>query len=227
MTRPRRRRGEWEPPPPARGQDTTSSPLHEERLDAVVAQLVASGARSVIDLGCGSGSLLARLLPDPRFTRLVGIDSSAPALAAAEQRLAHLPGAAGGRLSLEHASLTSMEPPAERFHAATLVESIEHVDPTRLSTVERLVFERMRPAAVVLTTPNRDYNPLYGIADGEYRHADHRFEWSAARFRRWAGGVAERHHYGVEFVDVGPAHAWLGSPTQMAVFRRGGAAAAS
>jgi len=223
----RRERGVPRFTPPARGQDTTNSPLHEERLDAVVAQLVAGRARSVVDLGCGSGSLLARLLPDARFTRLVGIDNSATALASAEQRLAHLPGAAGGRLSLEHATLTSMDPPAERFDAATLVEAIEHIDPTRLSAVERLVFERMRPTAVVLTTPNRDYNPLYGIADGEHRHPDHRFEWSAARFRRWAGGVAERHHYGVAFVNVGPAHAWLGSPTQMAVFRRGGAAAGS
>ena len=209
---------------PALGHGRTSTVLHEERLRAVVAQLVDSGARSVIDLGCGAGSLLRRLMADPRFTRLVGVDCSAVALGEAERLLAGLPGADGDRLSLEHGSLTDMEPPAERFDAATLVETIEHIEPTRLSSVERLVFEALAPPLVVLTTPNRDYNPLYGFAEGEYRHPDHRFEWSAPRFRRWAEGVAGRHGYRAAFVDVGPTHAWLGPASQMGVFRREGGA---
>ena len=205
---------------PPLGHGRTSTVLHEERLRAVVEQLVDGGARSVIDLGCGSGSLLLRLMLDPRFTRLVGVDSSAGALREAEGLLAGLPGADGERLSLEHASLTDMDPPAERFDAATLVETIEHIEPTRLSSVERLVFEKLAPSLVVLTTPNHDYNPLYGFAEGEYRHPDHRFEWAGPRFRKWADGVADRHGYRTAFVDVGPVHARLGSPSQMAVFRR-------
>lgn len=220
----RAERSGFEPTAPALGHGRTSTVLHEERLSAVVEQLVAGGARSVIDLGCGSGSLLRRLMADPRFTRLVGVDSSAVALGEAERLLSGLPGADGERLSLEHGSLTDMEPPAERFDAATLVETIEHIEPTRLSSVERLVFEALAPPLVVLTTPNRDYNPLYGFAEGEYRHPDHRFEWSGPRFRRWAEGVADRHGYRAAFVDVGPTHAWLGPPSQMAVFRREAAA---
>ena len=48
------------------------------------------------------------------------------------------------------------------------------------------------------------------------RHGDHRFEWTREEFRAWAGGVAERHGYGVEFVPVGPDDPEVGPPTQMA-----------
>ena len=51
-----------------------TSALHEERLDTVVRHLLGSGASSVLDLGCGPGELLLRLVQQPQFTRIIGID---------------------------------------------------------------------------------------------------------------------------------------------------------
>ncbi len=48
--------------------------LNERRLDAVVAALKTSGAARVLDLGCGEGKLLRRLLSDHHFTEIVGMD---------------------------------------------------------------------------------------------------------------------------------------------------------
>jgi hypothetical protein len=56
---------------------------------------------------------------------------------------------------------------------------------------------------------------------GQFRHPDHRFEWSRAEFQTWATGVAEKHGYAVRFLAVGPEDATVGSPTQMGVFERG------
>jgi small RNA 2'-O-methyltransferase len=207
-------------PLPLRGHGDETSVLHEERLDAVVAALRESGAATVVDLGCGSGSLLLRLALDPRFERIAGADTSARALQTAESRL----GAAGAteRVELVHASLTDLPPGLTDFDAATLVETIEHIDPGALSQMERAVFGPLRPRVVVVTTPNADYNVLYGMEPGERRHVDHRFEWGRARFARWAGGVAERRGYSVDLRDVGPPDVLHGSPTQLALFRWAG-----
>jgi small RNA 2'-O-methyltransferase len=207
-------------PLPLRGHGSETSALHEERLDAVVAALRESGTATVVDLGCGSGSLLLRLALDPRFERIAGADTSAGALQTAESRLSAA--GAADRVTLVHASLTNLPPAIDGFDAATLVETIEHIDPGALSQVEQAVFGALRPGTVVVTTPNADYNVLYGMQPGERRHADHRFEWGRARFARWATGVAERHGYMVDIRDVGPPEALHGSPTQLALFRWAG-----
>lgn len=106
------------------------------------------------------------------------------------------------------------------FDAAALVETIEHVDAHRLSSVERAVFGSYRPGTVVMTTPNSEYNPIHGAHGGSFRHPDHRFEWTRAKFRDWARGVAARNGYRVAFGDIGEPDAELGSSTQMAVFTR-------
>jgi len=204
---------------PPRGHEETSSPLHEERLDAVVARLLEGDPATVLDLGCGSGSLLRRLIAEEGLERIVGVDTSLEALRRAERQLAQEGKRADRRISLIHASLEEVDERLAGFDAAALVETIEHIDPARLSVVERAVFSGMRPGTLVLTTPNREYNARYGMAEGELRHADHHFEWTREKFCSWATGVAGRNGYAVMFEDVGPLDPVLGSPTQMAVFR--------
>ncbi len=62
-------------------------PLVALRREAVVETLRDAGARRVVDLGCGEGSLLRALLADPAFTEILGVDVSARALELAERRL--------------------------------------------------------------------------------------------------------------------------------------------
>lgn len=193
-----------------------ASPLHAERLDTVAAHIIASGARSVLDLGCGPGELLARLAPLPQFERIVGIDIGVAELEAAHAALAATP----SRVELLQASFADPALPLGGFDLAALVETIEHIDPQRLGEVERAVFASYRPRQVLVTTPNQEFNVLHGMRPGARRHPDHRFEWSRERFRRWARGVAARHGYRVGFFDIGEADAELGASTQMARFER-------
>jgi hypothetical protein len=98
---------------------------------------------------------------------------------------------------------------------------IEHLDAPRLSSFARVVFEQARPSTVVVTTPNGEYNARFdGLPAGQFRHRDHRFEWTRRELENWAGEVARRFGYGVRFVPVGPDDRELGAPTQMAVFER-------
>src|SRR5262249_18860075 len=48
--------------------------LHEQRLGRVAEVLKACGARRVVDLGCGSGKLLKRLLAEKQFNQILGVD---------------------------------------------------------------------------------------------------------------------------------------------------------
>lgn len=62
-------------------------PLVTFRHEAVLAALAHSGATRVLDLGCGSGTLLLRLMADRRYTEIVGADVSSVNLQIAERRL--------------------------------------------------------------------------------------------------------------------------------------------
>jgi 3' terminal RNA ribose 2'-O-methyltransferase Hen1 len=201
--------------------DLASEPdaLQELRLDAVAGRLRDCGARSVLDLGCGSGELVARLAAEARFERIVGVDHSPSILTTARELLG--PAAVdGARVRLLCASFTAADDRLAGFDAAALIETLEHVDPGRLALVERAVFAGYRPRTVIVTTPNREYNPRYGLAAGAMRHPDHRFEWGRARFARWARGVGARNGYAVTFAGIGAADERYGCPTQMALFRQ-------
>lgn len=197
--------------------------LNEQRLGAVVAALRASRARRVLDLGCGAGSLVRELLNDKQFEEIVGMDVSIRTLEAAQRRLEldRLPANQANRMKLIHGSLMYRDKRLEGFDAAAVVEVVEHLDPPRLSAFERVLFEFAKPQTVVLTTPNREYNATWQtLPAGQFRHPDHRFEWSRTEFQGWATGVAERFGYAVQFVPVGPEDECVGAPTQMAVFQR-------
>ncbi len=198
--------------------------LHEQRHDAVLAALRASGARSVLDLGCGEGRLLQALLNDPSFDRIIGMDVSHRTLERAAQRLNldRLPDRQRQRISLLHGSLIYRDRRLDGHDAATVVEVIEHLNPERLGAFERVLFDFARPTTVVLTTPNVEYNVTWeSLPAGGYRHRDHRFEWTRAEFQAWATGVAERFGYVVRFLPVGLEHPAFGPPSQMGVFSRG------
>ena len=196
--------------------------LRDQRLGAVQAALRASGARRVLDLGCGAGALLQRLVRED-YELVVGADVSVRALEQAARRL-DLDGmhdAQRARINLLHSPLTYRDKRLAGFDAAVLVEVIEHFDPARLAACEQNVFGSARPGTVVVTTPNAEYNVRWEtLPAGQFRHPDHRFEWTRPEFAAWAHGVAGRHGYGVRHLPVGPEDPEVGSPTQMAVFSR-------
>ena len=210
------------------GGTAPRSPLAQQRRDAVLAVLRDTvlrehAAARVADLGCGEGSLVALLLREPSVARVLGVDVSHRALERTAQRLHTdtMPERQRDRVDLLQSSLTYADTRLAGLDAAVLMEVIEHVDPPRLAALEQTVFGSARPATVVVTTPNAEYNARFtDLRPGAFRHPDHRFEWTRPQFRDWAAGVAGRRGYQVRFLPVGSEDPRVGPPTQLAVFTR-------
>jgi 3' terminal RNA ribose 2'-O-methyltransferase Hen1 len=199
------------------------TPLAQLRKQAVIEQLRLLGASTIVDLGCGEGALLRELVPDPRFAKVLGVEVSHRALAAAARRLNldRMSDSQRARLELIQSSAVYRDDRLSGFDALVLMEVIEHVDPARLPALEQAVFGHARPGSVLVTTPNAEYNVHYeSLAPGQMRHRDHRFEWTRAEFAAWAETTAAAHGYTVGYVAVGESDPVLGAPTQMAVFGR-------
>jgi len=197
-------------------------PLAEQRRRAVLAALAESAPTRVLDLGCGSGALMADLVKEKRYAEIVGVDVSPHVLRLAERRLRldRLPQRQRDRVRLWQSALTYTDDRLVGFDAAVLMEVIEHVDPPRLPAVAASVLGHARPARVIVTTPNIEYNVRFPTMTSPLRHADHRFEWSRAEFAAWCADAAGRYGYRVEQRGVGDVDPEVGPPTQMAVFTR-------
>ena len=195
--------------------------LNQQRYDAVLGAIRESGAKSVLDLGCGEGKLLKQLLEEKQLEKIVGMDVSIRSLEIASRRLRleRLTERQRSRIELIHGSLIYRDKRLNGYDAAIVVEVIEHLDPDRLVALERVIFEFARPKTVVVTTPNQEYNSVWeSLPSGAFRHADHRFEWNRSQFGTWSESICNRYGYRVRLLPVGPVDTDRGSPTQMGVF---------
>ncbi len=209
---PRKRRSN------ARSASTSSA--SPRSIDAVS----ASGARRVLDLGCGQGKLTGALLKLSSIDHVVGLDVSHRSLEIAARRL-HLDTMAprqraAGRAAPRVAHLP--RPPSRgvrsrghrRSHRASRPVPPGQLRASACSrTPSRRTSSSRRPTSST-TCASRRCRPA------RLRHRDHRFEWTRAEFESWADGVARRHGYEVRLSGIGPADDEVGPPTQMAVFTR-------
>lgn len=91
---------------------------YEAYLEKILETLKGIGFKSLIDIGCGDGRLLAELSKDPEV-RLVGTDFSEKALAFA-------------RAFSPSVTFQRDIPSGETFDAFTLIEVLEHIPPEEI-----------------------------------------------------------------------------------------------
>ena len=207
-------------------EDVTMEPViraHDLRLQAVLQELLDSGSKRVVDLGCGEGKLLKLMMGEKQFEFILGVDVSYRSLEIAKDKLKmdRLPTKQQQRIELIQGALTYRDKRIEGFEAATLVEVIEHLDEPRLASLERVVFEFAKPRLIIVTTPNSEYNIKFpNFEQGQMRHADHRFEWNREQFKSWGNGLSEKYGYSVIYKAIGEEDQEVGALTQMALFTK-------
>jgi 3' terminal RNA ribose 2'-O-methyltransferase Hen1 len=192
--------------------DTSSvaSALDDARMDAIIATLRAASVHSVIDLGCGDGKLLSRLVREKALTRIVGLDVSSRMLdaSAARMKLDRRVGKKSERIELFHGSLFCKDSRLRGFDAAVLADVIQFVDSYRLADVERVVFDHAGPATVVVL--------MNGLAGDASTLKEAARGWSTNKFDAWASSVSHARGYRLGLTSIGSAS----SGARMAVFSR-------
>ncbi len=200
-------------------QDTQISELHETRHQWLLDFVVATGVDKLAELGCGSGRLLWKILQHTDCL-VTGVDDSGLSMMQARDNLAAFLTGESPRATLRVGSYLNALADLQAMPLVIMTETIEHILPTDLSRVEHNVFSNMSAKQVVMTTPNAEFNVVYGLAPGQYRDPDHKFEWSRQKFRQWSHGIASRNGYQISFAGIGEHEPGLGQPTQVAIFTK-------
>ncbi|MDT8311709.1 MAG: methyltransferase domain-containing protein [Methylophaga sp.] len=203
-------------------QDTQISELHEARHQWLLDYVIASGVDGLAELGCGSGRLLWKILQHTDC-RVTGVDDSGLSMMQARDNLRPFLIGEPPRATLRVSSYLDVLADLQAMPLIIMTETIEHIMPTDLSRVEHNVFGNMAPKQLVMTTPNVEFNVVYGLAAGRFRDPDHKFEWPRQKFQQWSQGVASRNGYQVRFTGIGDYEPGLGQPTQVAIFAKNAA----
>lgn len=141
-------------------------------------------ARSVVDAGCGSGRLAEALVKDGVF-EVSAFDCAPKAVFTAKKFLA-------GKANVSFSSLMYYDPHFRGKDSICLQEVIEHMTPWRLEKAKELIFGSYEPKFVLMTTPNRAYNTVFGLAPTEFRHGDHKFEFLESEAMEFGNKVVEK-----------------------------------
>ena len=152
-------------------------PLSQQRVNFILSILEEKNVRSFADIGCGRRARLvaAALIEKPgQFNRIVGVEPDDESVESALRSLDNLPVRhffSGTAVELRHGraektdlSFAHATPGQIPLDAVVMQEVVEHLDPGPLKLIGPAILGGMRPVLVVITTPNRDVNPLLYFA---------------------------------------------------------------
>jgi 2-polyprenyl-3-methyl-5-hydroxy-6-metoxy-1,4-benzoquinol methylase len=156
-------------------------------LHAVDDAVTEVGPASVLDVGCGEGTVterIARLLPD---AGVVGLDVADPRLVREwEER-------AGGNLVFHAGSAYSLPYPDRAFELVCALEVLEHLERPAAGLAE---LARVASRGLVVSVPREPLWRVLNVASGRYVRAlgntpGHVNHWSRMDFVRFAARAGE------------------------------------
>lgn len=134
------------------GYDEVSALRQSQDLDWVLS-LAPAAPRSIADLGCGTGALLAAAHERwPRLERAVGIDGAPTRVAEARERL-------GDRAEIRHGDLLELPPGGERFELVVSTSVLHWLYPDEQRTLAWVAAQLTADGAFLLTTHHPHVGP--------------------------------------------------------------------
>ncbi|XP_048229208.1 small RNA 2'-O-methyltransferase isoform X1 [Ricinus communis] len=232
-----------EPPEERMEQALFSPPLSKQRVEYALQHIKKSCATTLVDFGCGSGSLLDSLLDySTSLEKVVGVDISQKSLSRAAKILHTKLSSTNSDSGIKSAvlyggSIIDFDSRLCGFDIGTCLEVIEHMEEEQACLFGNVALGYFHPKILIVSTPNYEYNVILqrsSLTNQEedpdektesqsckFRNHDHRFEWTREQFNSWATELARQHNYNVEFSGVGgSADVEPGFASQIAVFTR-------
>jgi 3' terminal RNA ribose 2'-O-methyltransferase Hen1 len=222
-------------------QSTTAKPQgpSKVRLAAVLEELAAAGAKSVVEFCCGDGKLLLRLRQTEQFEWIVGVDVSLETLKLARERFNKAFKELPDNLTLIQGAPTYFDSNLTGIEAAVCQDVFERLNAWKLPVFEKILFGALHPATVILTAAIKDggvkgappvdgklptggSQPVDGAlpADGDPPLQDGGFEWTSADFARWTQAVSSAYGYAATVKKLADKDPRTGRRSQMGVFKK-------
>ncbi|MBM4761305.1 3' terminal RNA ribose 2'-O-methyltransferase Hen1 [Bacillus sp. B15-48] len=193
--------------------------LNQLRYEAIVEKISSLPLKQrIVDLGSGEGKLSVRLGTIKGVKEILAVEPSESAQLKAMERFEKA-GKHGDYL-LPTPIMGSLFYYDERLLNADVIilcEVIEHIDEHRLQGIMKMILGEYEPKALIVTTPNQEYNAVYDLNEN-MRHLDHRFEWTRSEFKSKCEEWIQNFPYTTKFEGIGQEHEEFGHPTQMCTF---------
>lgn len=154
-------------------------------VDLAVARVMASGTMTVLDIGCGTGNTIERLLEEHPCLRVVGVDGSASMLGRARRKLQ--PQISKGHVQLVQADVMGFvrEQPAASYDRIILMNVLYAVRDR--GELWRECLRLLKPSgAIVVTTSDRG-----GSRSIVAEHLRHDHWWRLVKPRLLATGIID------------------------------------
>jgi len=195
--------------------------LNELRYDKIIEKINQFNYKeSIVDLGSGEGKLAERLGFISGVKEILAVEPSQSASLKALRRFEKVEPKPDFIMPKQIlGSLFYYDERLKNKDIIILCEVIEHIDEYRLPKIMQTILQDYRPKLLLITTPNQEYNKVYGMGEG-YRHPDHRFEWTREEFVQWCQMQNENQDYELTFDGIGEEDKIHGFPTQMCLCTR-------
>ncbi|XP_015789790.1 small RNA 2'-O-methyltransferase-like [Tetranychus urticae] len=206
-------------------------PLYLQRYDAVVKAIAnhSTPIKSVADLGCAEGNLLRFVKTIKHVEKIIAVDRDRFVLEYANRRIEPVACdyVLGREFQLDiliyEGDICKPDPRLIGLDAITCVEVIEHMEESKVDELANCIFGIYKPKLVAITTPNFEFNVVFGNKELTFRHYDHKFEWTRSQFAEWCEKVVKSYpDFVYEITGVGlPTEDFpnVGFASQIAFFR--------
>ncbi len=146
--------------------------LHEKRYNLILTK-IPNDCKTLLDLGSAEGKFLKFLEKERPDTKIIGLEANQVKAERANRKIKtkHIK-IINSNVIYPKLSELDLKP-----DFLTAIEIIEHLNKEDREKLVFTILDVLVPKEFIITTPNIDYNKLYAIAEGEYRHRDHKIEY--------------------------------------------------
>lgn len=181
--------------------------MHGSTQDARIAWVKNQiGAKNLIDLGCGEGDYF---FLENMFDTYHAVDIDSDVLAYAKRRLARKNPKSEIKF---YDDITHVKTNARVD--ILLAEVIEHIDLEILPDFINYLLDSFNVNKIIITTPNKAFNPYWGIPDGEFRRDDHKWEMTSQELSDFMAGLG----YNFEIYPVGDMAGEISTTTGIIIY---------
>lgn len=172
--------------------------LHQLKHDLIlnkIKELNLPENSTILDYGCGEGKMIKKLKNSFKNLNIYGYDSNLERI----NRYFEY----SSKIQQMNILYPLIKPELLNCDVLLNIEVIEHLDRNERDRMLNIIMSIIQPKTLILTTPNIEYNKVYGMEEGKLRHNGHKIEFTTNEFNEEVVNKLKS-KYEVEFIKINP-----------------------